>query len=99
MYRDVAVQILALERVGDDRLVLHAHQVVVAARSQRADRALELPRRRVRAGKREVPRDVVLEDRGRARLEGGRDAGQVVQAVEVVEDVIGADAYDRDLRA
>jgi hypothetical protein len=58
--RDVVVQVLAFERVGDDGLVLHAGELAEPFAAQRADRALELPRRRVRGGERVVPRDVVL---------------------------------------
>ena len=42
------VEVLALERVGDDRLVLDADLVGEAAARQRLDRAFELPRRGVR---------------------------------------------------
>ena len=65
--RDVVVEVLALERVGDDRLVLDADLIGEAAARERLDRPLELPRRGVRRGEREVPGDVVLENRGLAR--------------------------------
>ena len=47
--RHVAVQVLALEGVGDHGLVLHADQVVEPGCAQRQDRAFELPGRGVGA--------------------------------------------------
>ena len=78
--RHVAVQIFALERVGDHRLVLHADQIVEARGAQRQDRAFELPRRRVGAGHREMPRDVILQDRRRVGRQRLRAAGQTQTA-------------------
>ena len=95
--RDVVVEVLALERVGDDGLVLDAAQVAVAGAVQRADRALELPRRRVGPWEREVPGDVVLEDRRLARGERGLDAGQADEAIDVLKNGLGRDADDGDL--
>ena len=60
---DVVVQVLSLESIGDDRLVLHAHLVGETAPRERLDRPFELPRRRVRRGKRKMPGDIVLENR------------------------------------
>src|SRR5581483_3119891 len=96
--RHVVVEILALERVGDDRLVLDADLIAEPLARERADRAFELPRRRVRAGKREMPGDVVLEDRRRAARQRARDARDVEQAIDVGEDGIGLNPEDRDLR-
>ena len=53
----------ALEGIGDDRLVLDADLVGEAAPRQREDRPFELPRRRVRGGKRKVPGNIVLQNR------------------------------------
>src|SRR3569623_89436 len=58
---------------------------------QRADRAFELPRRRVRAGEREVPRDVVLEDRLRSLAERLFDPGESAEAIRVLEHRLGTD--------
>jgi hypothetical protein len=65
----VAVEVGALEGVGDHGSVLDTGQVAQAGGTQREDGAFELPGRRVGAWKREVPGDVVLEDRRRARIE------------------------------
>ena len=67
--RHVVVEVLALERVGHHGLVLDADLIGEAAPRERLNRALELPRRRVGAREREVPRDVVLQD---GRLAGGK---------------------------
>ena len=63
--RHVAVQVLALEGVGDHGLVLHADQVGETGILQRQYRALELPGSGVGAGHGIMPGDVVLEDGGR----------------------------------
>src|ERR1051326_54588 len=55
----VAVEIFTLERISDDGLVLYAREIGKAVRAQGADGAFELPRRRIRGGKGEVPADVV----------------------------------------
>src|SRR5581483_7021590 len=95
--RDVVIEVFALERVGDDRLVLDADLIGEAVPRERADRAFELPRRRVRAGEREVPGDVVLQDRGGAARERARDAAEVQEAIDVGEDGVGLDPEKRDL--
>jgi hypothetical protein len=83
---DVVVQVFALECVGDDGLVLHADQVLVAVGAESLDRAFKLPWRGVGAGERVVPGDVVLEYCGRAFVEGAGHAGQFSQAGNVFED-------------
>ncbi len=81
----VPVQVFALERIGDDRLILNAHQVGEALRAQRADRAFELPRRGVGRREGKVPADVVLENgRGPGR-QVLRRVSQVHQALVVVK--------------
>ena len=90
--REVVVQVLALERVGDDRLILYADQVRKPGPLERANRPLELPRRGVGGREREVPRDVVLEDRRRS---GGQRLAQpceLAQARDVFEDACRFDA-------
>src|SRR5207342_1957375 len=79
--RHVAVQVFALEGVGDDGLVLYAGQIVEATRAQSADGAFELPGGGVGSWKREVPADVVFEDGRRARLQVLLQAGQFAEAV------------------
>ena len=94
-HAEVAVEPLALLRVGDDRVVLDAHQVGEAGGAQREDRALELPRRGVGARVRVVPGDVVLEDGGGAGGKGILHAGQLAQAPEVAENGVGPGAQHR----
>ena len=83
--RNVAVEVLALERIGHDRPVLHADLMVVAPCPQRPDRSLQLPRRRIRTRKREVPGDVVLENGRQARLQAALDTCKLDQPIHVVE--------------
>ena len=52
---DVVIEVLAFEGVGDDGLVLHANQILIAALLQSLDGAFQLPGRGVRARKRVVP--------------------------------------------
>src|SRR5262249_46490384 len=94
--RHVVVQIFAFEGVGDDRLVLDAHLIGEAVPRERLNRAFELPRRGVRAGKRAVPGDVVLQDRRGRRREGLRDAAERHGTIDVAEDVVGRDAKNSD---
>ncbi len=95
--RQVVVEVLALEGVGHDRLVLNADDLLVAAAAEREDRPLHLPRRRVRARERVVPGDVVLEDRGGALLEGVLHPGEVAEAIDVLDDVVGLNLQNRNL--
>ena len=53
-----------------------------------------IPRRRVRPGKRVVPRDVVLEDRGSGRVQRLLHAGQLAEPLDVVENGFGLDLED-----
>ena len=94
--RHVVVQVLALEGVGDDRLVLHADLVGEAAARQRLNRAFELPRRGVRRREREVPGDVVLEDRRLAGRERVGHAGELDEAIDVRKDGVGRDSENGD---
>ncbi len=64
----IAIQVFALESIGDDRLVLHAHQIGEARLAQGQDGALQLPGGSVGTGHRIVPGDVVFEDGGRVRI-------------------------------
>ena len=96
--RDVVIQVLTLERVGDDRLVLHADLIGKPAAGQCLNRAFQLPRRGVRRRKREVPGDVVLENRrfcGRQRV---ADAAEFDETIDVLEDGVWRDPDDRDGR-
>ena len=94
--RHVVVEILALERVGHDRLVLHADLVGEAAPRQRLNRPFELPRRRVRRRKRKVPGDVVLENRRLPGRQRGGHAGEIDQAIDVGKNAVDADSEDGD---
>ena len=96
--RHVVVQVFALERVGDDGLVLDADLIGVAAPRERLNGAFELPRRGVRAGKRKVPRDVVLQNRRLAGRERARDAAELYDAIDIREDVVRRDPEDSDCR-
>src|ERR1019366_2274307 len=91
------VEIFALERVGNDGFVLDADLIAEPAARERLDRAFQLPRRRVGRGKREVPGDVVLEDRRLAGRERIGHAAQLEQAIDLREDGIGSDSEDCDL--
>ena len=84
----VLVQVLTLERVGDDGLVLHADQVLEPRLAQPDDGASELPRRRVGRREREVPGDVVLQDRRGRRIQVLLDVGQVHQAFVVFDSAL-----------
>ena len=88
----IVIQIFALERIGHHRLVLHARDVCQARLAQRENRTFELPRGRVGARKRIVPRDVVLEDRGLVRRQGGRHLGERTKALDVRKDRFGMDS-------
>ena len=94
--RNVVIEVFALERVGDDRLVLDADLIGEAVVRERANRALELPRRGVRAGKRKVPRDVVFEDRRLAGRERLVHAAERQQTIDVGENRVGRDAENRN---
>ena len=96
--RHVVIQILALEGVGDDRLVLNADLIGEPAPRQRLNRPFELPRRRVRRRERKVPRDVVLENRRLAGIEGDGDAREIDEAIDVGKDGLGRDAENRNPR-
>ncbi len=85
----VAVQVLALEGVGDDGLVLHADQVVEPGLPQGQDRALELPGGGVGARHRVVPGDIVLEDRRGLMVQRRRTAGQLEQPRVIRERRLG----------
>ena len=75
----VAVQILALEGVGDFGLILDADQVGEAVPPQGQDRPFELPGRGVGRGKGEMPADVVLEDGRRPGFQTVRPVRQLKQ--------------------
>jgi hypothetical protein len=92
------VEVLTLEGVGDDRLVLDADLIGEAAAGERLNRAFELPRRSVRRRKREMPGDVVLENRRRCRRQRVADAGEVDESIDVLEDGVWRDPDDRDGR-
>ena len=87
--RHIAVQVLALEGVGDHGLVLHAHQIVKACLPQGQDRALKLPGGGVRAGHRKVPGDIVLENRGRVGMERFGPARQFEETLVVLDHGLG----------
>ena len=53
--RHIAVQVFAFEGIGDDRLVLHADQIVEPGIAQRQDRPFELPGSSICAREREMP--------------------------------------------
>jgi hypothetical protein len=95
--RDVVVEVLALEGVGDHGLVLHADLVLESLGAQGADGPLELPRRGVRAGEREVPGDVVLEDGRRALVHRRLDPGEIEEALMIAQDGLGCGADHSDL--
>src|SRR6185295_16626823 len=84
--RQIAVEPLALLRIGHDGVVLDADQVGIAVLVELLDRPLELPGGRVRPREGEVPGDVVLQDRGRARREVLLDLGELHRAPDVLED-------------
>jgi len=84
--RDVVIQVLALERVGDDRLVLDAAHVGEPGLLQGEDRPLHLPRRGVGRRKGEVPRDVVFEDSRRAGLERRAHPREIAEPLDVRKD-------------
>ena len=94
--RHIAVQILALEGIGDNGLVLHADQIIETGCAQRQDRALKLPGRGVRGGHRKVPGDVVFQDRRRAGRQRLGATGQVEQPCVVVQHGLGASAKNGD---
>jgi hypothetical protein len=72
--RNVVIEVLTLERVGDDRLVLDTDLVGEAAPRQRLDGPFELPRASCSPPEGKVPGDVVLQDRGLARCKRLGDA-------------------------
>jgi len=88
------VEVFALERVGDDGFVLDADLIAKAARRQRLNRPFELPRRRVRRGKREVPGNVVLQNRRPAPSERVRRTAELDEPIDVLEDGFWSDAND-----
>jgi hypothetical protein len=94
--RQVVVEILALERVGDHRLVLDAHLIGEAASRQCLNRAFELPWRGVGSRNRKLPRDVVLQDRRRAARQRARHAAEINDAIDIGQNCFWGDTKDRD---
>ncbi len=94
--RHVVIQVFAFEGVGHDRLVLHADLIAEAAARQRLNRAFELPRRRVGRREREVPRDVVFQNRRLAGRQRRRHPGQLHETIDVGQDAVGCDSEDGD---
>ncbi len=92
----VAVEILTLVHVDDDRLVLNAHEIGATRFPKREHGALELPRRRVGARHREVPRDVVFEDCGSIRRQSLRPPAKFKEPLIVGQYCLGACAQNRN---
>ena len=86
---DVVVQILPLERVGDNGLVLNTGDVVEARLLQRKDCPLHLPGGGIGAREREMPRNVVLQYRCRPLPEDGGHPRKIRQALIVLKDGCG----------
>jgi hypothetical protein len=95
--RLVAVQIFALEGVGDFGFILDADQVGEAVPPKSEDRAFELPGSGVGRRKREMPADVVLEDGRGARFQAFRPVRQLKQPDDIVENRFGVRPDDRHL--
>ena len=96
--RHIAIEVFAFERVRDDGLILHAHDIVKTRAAQRENRPFELPGRRVRARHREMPRDVVFENRRRARIERTRAAREFEQSLVILQNGFGLCAENCDFR-
>ena len=43
-----------------------------------------------------MPGDVVLEDRSRARIEGGGETAELTEAIDVAKDALGDDSQHGD---
>src|SRR5206468_4838198 len=94
----VVIEVFAFEGVGNDGLVLDTDLIAETPARERLNGSLELPRRRVRRGKRKVPGNVVLENRGLSRIEGVAHPRQLDESIDVGKDTVGRDPEDGDCR-
>ena len=93
------VEPVAARRVRDHRLVVQAEQVAKAVLAQRPHHALELPGCRVGREERQVPGDVVLQDRAPRRRDHARVVEPPHHRRHVVEDALRARADHGDAAA
>ena len=85
----VVIKIFALKGVGHHGLVLDANKVSVTCILQCENGPLHLPWGRVRRREREMPRDIVLQDRGGALLQGLLHTGELHQVLDILQNGLG----------